>query len=128
MVHVDNVPIVWETWTREAEQWFRKHANDKTKGNTGRGKEPRFRKQTISRPQAGPLAYGANVTVQRLRKRAGQDNRLDSLKAAGKEKEAEARNLRVKVERQGRLTQEEKENITKWAELADQRRKKAWKG
>ena len=70
---------------------------------------------------------GANVTMQRLRKREGQENRLESLKAAGKEKGIEARNLRVKVERQGRLTQKEKEQITSWAAQADQRRKKAWK-
>ena len=84
--HVGSVPTVWETWSREAEHWLRKHTNDKSKGNTGRGKEPVFRKQTLSRPQVGPLAYGGNVTLQRLRKREGQENRLQILKEAGEEK------------------------------------------
>ena len=63
------IPDVWETWSREAEKWLRKHTNDKAKGNTGRGREPVFKKQTLSRPQVGALAYGGNVTLQRLRRR-----------------------------------------------------------
>ena len=65
--------------------------------------------------------------MQRLRKREGQENRLEYLRTVGKGKDAEARNLRVKIERQGRLTQEDKEKITRWADLADQGRKKVWK-
>ena len=58
------------------------------------------------------LAYGANVTMQRLRKREGQENRLESLRAAGKGKGPKPGTLRVKIERQGWLTQEDKEKIT----------------
>ena len=121
------IPDVWETWSREAEQWLRKHTNDKSKGNTGRGREPVFKKQTLSRPQVGAIAYGGNVTLQRLRKREGQENRLRMLEEDGKGKGAEARNLRVKIARQGNLTQREKEQIAKWAADAEHRRKKAWK-
>ena len=121
------VPDVWETWSREAEKWLRKHTNDKAKGNTGRGREPVFKKQILSRPQVGAFAYRGNVTLQRLRKREGQENRLRMLEEDGKGKEAEARNLRTKVERQGRLTHREKEYIAKWAADAEHRRKSAWK-
>ena len=34
------IPDVWETWSREAEKWLRKHTNDKSKGNTGRSRDP----------------------------------------------------------------------------------------
>ena len=111
----------------KAEQWLRKHTNDKSKGNAGRGKEPVFRKQTLSRPQVGPLAYRGSVTLQRLRKREGQESRLQILIEAGKGKEAEARSLRAKVERQGKLIQKEKEQLAKWAAEAERRRKQAWK-
>ena len=85
-IHIGAVPTVWDTWTREAEQWLIQQTGDRTKGNTGRGKEPRFRKQTSSRPQVGSFAYGANVAMLRLRKREGQENKLGTLIAAGKGK------------------------------------------
>ena len=116
---------MWETWSREAEKWLRKHTKDKSKGNTGRGRDPAFKKQTLSRPQVGAMAYGGNVTLQRLRKREGQENRLRMLEEDGKGKGAEARNLRAKLARQGSLTQREKEIIAKWAADVEHRRQKA---
>ena len=72
------IPDVWETWSREAEQWLRKHTNDKSKGNTGRGKEPVFRKQTLSRPQVGFCIRGQRHPAEAQEKRRARKPAPDS--------------------------------------------------
>ena len=62
----------------------------------------------------------------RLRRREGQEHRLEAIIAAGKGKGEEARNLKEKVERQGRLTEEDRKRIAKWTGQAEKARKKAW--
>ena len=60
-------PTNWTTWTRKAEAWLREQMPEQAKGNKGRGRMPVFKAQTISRPQIGEGAYGANIRIRNLR-------------------------------------------------------------
>ena len=76
-------PTNWTTWTRKAEAWLREQIPEQAKGKKGRGIMPVFNAQTISRPQLGEGAYGANTKIRNLRLKQARIDRLKQLDSVG---------------------------------------------
>ena len=94
-------------------------------GNLGRGTTLKVARQRISRPHAGPQGVGTNVTMQRLRLRIAQHDRLRTLEGRGSSL-PEVNHLRRHLTLHGWPTDAERHLLDRWLHVLTLQRTKSW--
>ena len=85
---------------------------------------PVFKAQTISRPQLGEGAYGANTKIRNLRLKQARIDRLKQLESVGLGDILEGRVIKSKIGAEPALTEEEAKELEQWCAKAEVNRKK----
>ena len=76
-------PDDWGRWCAKVELALLRALGLSTRGNTGRGRVPRAKRQQMSRPQGGKQAIGTNPAIRALRLREARAHRLQALRDQG---------------------------------------------
>ena len=87
---------------------------------------PVFKAQTISRPQMGEGAYGANTKIRNLKLKQARIDRLKQLDSVGLGDILEARNIKRKIGATPALLEAEINELEQWCATAEVNKKKKW--